>query len=74
MYVGLSKINRLIYYETSYQNQFPGYWLQPNDVGVQNVLILDESANNDTATETVTDQVQDNENVCSNSFVHTHEF
>ena len=60
--VGLNTINRLTRYETSYQNQFPGYWFQPDDdIGVQNVLVLDDSTNDDKAT---TEQQHDNENVC----------
>jgi len=59
---GLNRINRLMYYETSYQNQFPGYWFQQDDVNnneVQNVLILpDDSTTNNTTTQIQTDQTQ----------------
>lgn len=65
--IGLNRINRLIYYETSYQNQFPGYWLQSSNGGVQNVLVVDDSTSDENTNKIETEQVQDNENVCFNS-------
>ena len=72
MCVGLNRINRLIYYNTCYQNQFPGYWFQQDGTGVQNVLVLDDSTNNAvTTTKANTEQAHDNENVCLNSYTCT---
>ena len=71
--IGLNRINRLVYYETSYQNQFPGYWLQSDNAsngGVQNVLVLDDSPSDENTSKIETEQVHDNENVCFNSHMY----
>ena len=65
--IGLNRINRLIHYETSYQNQFPGYWLQSSNGGVQNVLVVDDSTSDENTNKIETEQVHDNKNVCFNS-------
>lgn len=70
--VGLNKINRLVYCESSYQNQFPGYWFQDDNSngGAQNVLILHDSASNDTTIKPEATQTLDKVDVRFNFYIY----
>ena len=61
--IGLNRINKLLCYESSYQNQFPGYWFQSGN-GVQNILVIDDSPTNDPDIKAENRQTHDNEDVC----------